>query len=229
MPARPEVIAHRGASHERPENTLAAFTRAADLEADAVELDVHLMRDGHLVVHHDPVAPGPDGARSLDSLTLGELGAFRVRGELIPILDDVIRSVAGRLRIYCELKGRGTARPAVALLAPLGDGAAVHSFDHRMVIEAQEAAPTVPRGVLESSYHRDPTAALRDAQARDLWQYDALIDRALVDAVHHAGGRVIAWTVNDGRRAVALGAMGVDGICTDDVAGIRSALRAATG
>lgn len=229
MPVHPELIAHRGASRERPENTLAAFERAVQLGADAVELDVHLTRDGHLVVHHDPDASGPDGARPLHSLTLAEVGAFRVRGEPIPTLTDVIRAVGGRVRIYCELKGRGTAAPAVRALAPLGDGAAVHSFDHRMVIDARTLAPDVPRGVLESSYRADPTASLRDAGARDLWQHEGLIDANLVSAVHDAGGRVVAWTVNSASRASDLAALGVDGICTDDVADIRSVLLATPG
>jgi len=61
--ASPEIIAHRGASRERPENTLAAFNRAAELGADAVELDVHLTKDGRLVVHHDPTVPGASWQR----------------------------------------------------------------------------------------------------------------------------------------------------------------------
>ncbi|HVZ48340.1 MAG TPA: glycerophosphodiester phosphodiesterase [Gemmatimonadaceae bacterium] len=224
MPDRPEIIAHRGASRERPENTLAAFVRAVEVHADAVELDVHLTRDGHLVVHHDPTAAGPDGRRGLHTLTLAEVAAFRVGGEPIPTLAAVIAAVGGRVRIYCELKGHGTAAAAVRALTPLGDAAAVHSFDHRMVIEARRLAPGVPRGVLESSYRADPTASLREAGARDLWQHETLIDLPLVAAVHAAGARLIAWTVNDAARMRDLAALGVDGICTDDAAAARAAL-----
>ena len=94
----PEIIAHRGASHERPENTLPAFTRAVELGADGVELDVHLTADGALVVHHDAVPRDPPtsalAGRGIGSLTLEELGRFRVGGEAIPTLDAVIRAVA---------------------------------------------------------------------------------------------------------------------------------------
>jgi len=65
---------------------------------------------------------------------------------------------------------------------------------------------------------------MRDVGARDLWQAEALIDAPLVAAVHAAGGRVIAWTANNPARAVDLAAMGVDGLCSDDVAGVRAAL-----
>lgn len=220
-----ELIAHRGASRERAENTLAAFERAVELGANAVELDVHRTSDGHLVVHHDPLLASSAGAVPIASLTLARIGAFRATGEPVPTLGEVITRVGSRVRIYCELKGTGTAGPAVGALGPLGDMAAVHSFDHRMVAEARRLAPAVPRGVLETSYHRDPVIALRDVGGRDLWQHEPLIDADLVRAAHDAGCRVIAWTVNQPVRAAELVAMGVDGICTDDLAGIGAAIR----
>lgn len=219
--ARPEIIAHRGASRERPENTLPAFARAAELGADAVELDVHLSRDGHLVVHHDPVVPGPTGPTAIRSMTLD---ALRALPSPPPTLEEVIATVGGRLRIYCELKGIGTAAASVTALEPLGALAAVHSFDHRMVADAKRLKPAVARGVLETSYHLDPVASLHAVGARDLWQHEALIDEALIAAVHASHGRVIAWTVNAPSRAHELAAWGIDGLCTDDVAGIRAAL-----
>lgn len=158
-------------------------------------------------------------------MTRADVGALRIGGEPVPSLADVIRAIGDRLRIYCELKGTGTAAAAVAMLTPLGDRAAVHSFDHRMVAEARALAPQVARGVLETSYHLQPGDSLWTVSGRDLWQHAGLIDRALVNAVHAAGGRVIAWTVNEPDRAVALAALGVDGICTDDVAGIGAVLR----
>lgn len=227
--SRPEVIAHRGASRERPENTLAAFVRAAEIGANAVELDVHLTADGHLVVHHDPTLPRGLRRRAIGSLTLSEVREFRLKGEPVPTLDEVIQALAGGpVRIYCELKGPGTAPAAVAALGRMGDRAAVHSFDHRMVAEAQALAPAVARGVLETSYHRDPCFPMRDVGARDLWQYESMIDGALVAAVHAIGGRVIAWTVNDPARAAELASLGVDGLCTDDVATVRDAVEQAS-
>lgn len=225
MPPRVELIGHRGASAERPQNTLAAFRRAEELGADAVELDVHLTRDGHLVVLHDRTVPAEPEPLLVDSLTLEELGAFRVDGEPIPTLSEVLAAVSPRLRIYCELKGLRTAGPALELLRSRGDAAAVHSFDHRMIAEARTIAPIVARGVLESAYHTDPTASLREHGARDLWQDAGWIDRDMVDRVHSAGGRVIAWTVNWPRHAQMLADIGVDGICTNYVAEVGLALR----
>jgi glycerophosphoryl diester phosphodiesterase len=224
VPAKVELIGHRGASGERPQNTLSAFRRAEELGADAVELDVHLTKDGQLVVLHDRTVPAQPEQLRVDSLTLSELRSFRVDGEPIPTLDEVLSAVSSRLRIYCELKGLGTAGPALAMLKSRGDRAAVHSFDHRMIEDARRLAPDVARGVLESAYHSDPTGSLREHAARDLWQDEGWIDRDLVDRVHAAGGRVIAWTVNWPRRAKVLADMGVDGICTNYVAEVAKAL-----
>jgi glycerophosphoryl diester phosphodiesterase len=224
----PEIIAHRGASSERPENTVAAFTRAAELGADGIELDVHLSADGVLMVHHDAVphdAPAPQlAARSISSLTASELRAFRVRGEPIPTLKQVLEAVGDRVTVYCELKGPATAAPAVPMLVERRARAAVHSFDHRQVADARRIAPGLARGVLEASYHVVPTDTMASVDARDLWQAAELIDRALLEAVHARGGRVVAWTVDDPAEMARLAALGVDALCTNDVARCRAAL-----
>jgi glycerophosphoryl diester phosphodiesterase len=223
-----EIIAHRGASRERPENTVAAFVRAVELGADGIELDVHLTADDVLVVHHDTrphEAPSERLAnRDIRSLTSGELDAFRVRGERIPTLKQVIDAVAGKLRIYCELKGADTALPALQLLGKLGAAAAVHAFDHRQIAASRAIAPAFSRGVLEASYHVVPTDTMVSVDARDLWMAAEMIDRVMVDAVHGRGGRVIAWTVDSADEMRRLESIGVDGLCTNDVALCRSAL-----
>jgi len=218
----PEIIAHRGASRERPENTLAAFTRAAEVGADAIELDIHLTLDGILVVHHDAIPHDPPradlGERAISTMTFEELAAFRVGGEPIPRLADVFARVGGQLVVNCELKGAGTAAPTLALIATTGARAAVHAFDHRQLALARNLAPVVPRGVLETSYHIDPTASMASVDARDLWQYWEMLDEALVSAVHARGGRVVAWTVDDPAEMARLAALGVDALCTNDPA-----------
>jgi glycerophosphoryl diester phosphodiesterase len=217
-----EIIAHRGASHECPENTLSAFVRAVELGAEGVELDVHLTADLVLVVHHDAVPHDPPNAglagRDIGSMTFEELSRFRVGAESIPTLEAVIRGVNGRAIIYCELKGPQTAAAAVALLKPLGTNAAVHSFDHRQIAAAHQLAPDVARGVLEASYHISPTFSMESVAARDLWMAAELIDRDLVDAVHAHGGRLCAWTVDAPDEMQRLARLGIDGLCTNDVA-----------
>ena len=207
---RPEIIAHRGASREAPENSLAAFQRAADLGADGVELDVYLHPDGVLRVHHDPIPEevlsehaSPDGRRAPAPPTLDEA---------LTLLRD-----AG-LTAYCELKGPHTAIPTLELIRRAGVRAAVHAFDHRKIAEARGRAPEVPRGVLEVSYPIHPLQALSAVEGRDLWRQWPFVDAALVQAAHAAGCRVVAWTVNDPAVMRGFADIGVDAICTDDPA-----------
>lgn len=219
----PEIIAHRGASRERPENTLAAFHRAVELGADAAELDVHRTADGVVVVHHDPAIAG---LGAIQSLSRAQLAAHRVQGEPIPTLDEVFDAVAGRLRIYVELKGADVAPGSLECIArhPTSAGAAVHCFDHRLVAEARRLAPQVPRGVLEVSYPVDTTGAARQVDARDLWRQRDFVDQAFIAAAHAEGRRVVAWTVNDASLMRRLAGWGIDAICTDDVALARETL-----
>ena len=219
MPSRPEIIAHRGTPREHLENTLPAFARALEYGVDGIELDVHVTRDGVPVVHHDAElrAPGTplDGVCIAD-LTAAELRAHELApGVGVPTLDEALALAAGRARVYVEVKARDAADSVAPHLRGLGDAAPVHSFDHRVARRAREIDGSLPVGVLSVSYLVDNVQPMRLAGARDLWQMWAMIDRALVDEVHAAGGRVIAWTVNDPQAAVALARLGVDGLCTD--------------
>ncbi len=225
-----ELIAHRGASRERLENTLPAFQRALDLGADAVELDVHCTVDGAVVVHHDPVLRGTPEDHALLGLPIAALTAAQVRtvrlddGSTAPTLAEVATLLGNRAALYCELKGRGTASAALAILAQYGGPCAVHAFDHRQVADAFAASPGVARGVLEVSRHVDPASTPRSAHARDLWQLVEYIDEALVRDVHAAGMRVIAWTANAPDVIEQLARWRVDALCTDDIALARQVL-----
>lgn len=230
MPARaPEIVAHRGTPREHPENSLPGFARALAIGVDAIELDVHLTADGVPVVHHDPVlgpGVGVGAGRALAALALADLrSAALAPGIGVPTLAEVLDLAAARATIYVEVKAEGAERAVAAAVAPLGPAAPVHSFDHRVARDVRALSPTTPVGVLSTSYLVDTVAAMRAAGARDLWQHWPMIDAALVDAAHAAGGRVVAWTVNDVPIARRLAAMGVDGICTDLPGEIGAALR----
>ena len=206
---RPEIIAHRGASRERPENTLAAFERAIELGAGGIEFDVHLHPDGVLRIHHDPIPPGASAA------------ALRA----LPTLEESLRViVGGGLTAYCELKSAGSAPGTLAAIAASGGNGAVHSFDHRLIAEARRLAPEIARGVLEVSYPIDAMHALEMVGGRDLWRQWPFVDEELVRAAHATGARVIAWTVNDPVVMERFAAIGVDGLCTDDPALARRVL-----
>ena len=214
QPQRVEHIAHRGANRELAENTIPAFLRAVERGADAIELDVHATADGIVVVHHDADLRIPGlGTRAIAEIDWLDLERSATG---IARLADVLDAVPERVTLYVELKGAGVeARTAEVI----GGSArcAVHSFDHSAVSRMRAIARDIPRGVLFDHYPADVEASMRFAGARDVWPEWRLIDRRLVSTVHAAGGRVIAWTVNSRVDAERLVALGVDGLCSDDV------------
>jgi glycerophosphoryl diester phosphodiesterase len=227
---RTHVIAHRGASGYEYENSRAAFRRAVMLDADGVELDVHATRDGDIVVHHDPDLPG---VGPIALLTSSEARQVRIRnGETLPLLQEVL-DLVGDHDVWIEVKSLPCAHDP-ALLAVLDAGPAphryaVHSFDHRIVRRLGEARPSLPRGILLSAYLDDPVGALRAVGATTLWQEWQLVDEDLVDAVHSADCRLIAWTVNEVGDLEHLVRLGVDGLCGNYPDRIRVALAARGG
>jgi glycerophosphoryl diester phosphodiesterase len=202
------------------------------LQADGIELDVHCTIDRVVVVHHDeiPRATPPSGrlaGRRIDALTFDELQGFSVRGlALISTLAEALAVIKGRADVFVELKGAGVEREVIdvirASIAP--ERCAVHSFDHAQVARARALAPEIRGGILFDRPIAGVLSAMRAADALDVWPSREHVTEALVREVHDAGGRVIPWTVNDGAQARALVDVGVDGLCTDFLPVLRSAL-----
>ena len=205
-----EIIAHRGANREAPENTLTAFKRALEAGAQGIELDVHLTSDGGVVVHHDPILR--DGSKS--PIATLSLAAVQRRASA-PSLEEVLQLVDGRCRVYIEIKASRAVDAVVPLVEKRLDWCAVHSFDHRTVLRTRALNGRIQTGILLVSYLVDVVGAMRAAGATDVWQNAEFVDGDLVKQVHDAGGRVVAWTVNDVARARDLAQLGVDAICTD--------------
>src|SRR4051794_23137839 len=110
-------VAHRGASAYEPENTLRAFEKAIELGADMSEIDLHLSKDGELIVMHDySVDQTTNGHGAIKEMTLEEIKRLDAgQGEQVPTLQEVIDLVRGRNGLYIELKAEGTPRATVDL------------------------------------------------------------------------------------------------------------------
>ena len=193
-----------------------AFAAAAPLGADWVELDVHALADGSLVVHHDPTLP--DG-RSFDTLRLQDLP------EWVPTLPDSI-AACGRLGVNVEIKGDGPLhlRPAliadtVALLCSIADPDRflITSFDWEIIAAVRSLAPELPTGFLTMN---DPMVddildRMVDAGHVAINPWNRMVNQPMVDAAHARGLVVNVWTVDDADRILELLTMGVDGIITN--------------
>ena len=222
----PDVIAHRGTSAYALENSLEAFRLAIEMEADGIELDVHATADGEFTVHHDPLIAG----RPILEMAAAETRAHRLANdEPVPSLAEVLRVAGDRITLYIEIKSFDAPNDE-ALLSLLDSGPApahyhVHAFDHRVIRRLWERRPTLPCGVLSTSYPVRPLPQLSDAGATELWQEHGMIDHDLVAQARGAGYRVVAWTVDDPGRMAELAGIGVDAICTNRPDIARSALR----
>jgi len=230
---RPLVIAHRGACRLAPENTLAAFTAAAELGADAIELDAKLTADGQVVVHHDLTLERTTSGRGrLSQWTLAELEALdagahfgaRFTGERIPRLSSVFESLGHRLLINVELTNYEDPRDwlpraVVGLVREWGLERRVllSSFNPLALRAARALAPEIARALLVEAgqsgarrwFYRQisPTHAIHPQ--------DSLLRKSGLDSEHALGRAVHVWTVNDVRRIRELSAWGVDGLITD--------------
>lgn len=214
--SRPLVIAHRGASAQEYENSLAAFRLAGRLGADGVELDIHATCDGALVVHHDDTI----GGVHIPSSTAAAVRAQQLpNGETPPLLGEALRAIDPRLRVYVEIKTLPQTCDAHLLdvldAGPHPAGYAVHAFDHRILARLGAVRPSLPRGVLSASYPIRPLVPLMDAGAVGCWMERTLVDGELAALLHIAGAQLIAWTVDDAVDMVRLAGLGVDGLCTN--------------
>ena len=197
------------------ENTLPSFAAALDAGADGIELDVHATADGVVVVHHDPHLAG---GREIARTPWAELArGAAADGVEVPSLAAVCELVGDRAELCVEIKGAGIEEHVLRVLAACEGRHAIHSFDHAAIARLSRREGSPPLGLLFEHLVPDVGALLRSHGARDAWPHHSLVDAALVRAVHEAGGRVIAWTANAPREIARLTALGVDGICTDDV------------
>lgn len=237
-PPRPQVIGHRGAPAEAPENTLAAFRRALAIGVDGIELDVHLSADGEPVVIHDPLLDrttdghGLVGARSLAELRTLDAGrrfAEAFSGERIPTLMealDLLRPVRAILEIkngpiwYPGIAGR----VAAAVRSSGHRAVTVSSYDHAVLGEVRSAFSSLDTAVLYMARPIHPLRLAQDAGAGILhpnWHY---LTPDVVAAAHQAGLRVETWVVDEPDHLAAVVAMAVDGIMTNRPDRLRAVL-----
>lgn len=231
-----EIVAHRGASGDAPENTLAAVRAARAQGADAVEVDVQRSADGELVLVHDATLARTTDLGSDDpvgSLTYAELrrldaGAWfaaAFAGERIPTLAELVELTDRPPGLLLELKDPhrypGIEARVADTIAGAGRTVAVQSFDHAAMARFRALAPDATVGLLDEDR---PSTSTLDAAARcaQLYTTDvAVMDAALAAAIRARGMSPGVYTVDDPdlmRRTLALG---LDRIITDHPAVLR--------
>ena len=220
------VIAHRGASAEAPENTLAAFRLAIDQGADFIELDVQESADGEVVVVHDSDLMKLGGPpKKIWELTAAELKAVDIggrvdpkyAGEGVPTLAEVLAFAKGRVGVVVELKSYGhndrLEEKVVALVEAAGMEKAClfMSLDHAMVAKMKRLRPDWRVGLLAAKALGNILTIPSDFLAVEAGMANA----RFVRKAHRAGRDVYVWTVNDPAPALMTMSVGVDGLISD--------------
>ncbi len=237
--AAPIIEAHRGDSTNAPENTLAAFRAAIELQVPWIELDIHPSRDGALIVMHDKtVDRTTNGSGAIADLTLEEISRLdagswfdaRFVGEHVPQLRDVFDLVApaGTL-INIEIKaappGLNVTGGVIELLRAYGKAReyVVSSFDLGALLEVQAAAPEITLALIGGG----PDILEKAKQHGFAWvhPHHLSVDADYIAEAHALGKRVNVWTVDDPETLPAWTAIGVDMICTNRPAVMLAALR----
>ena len=251
IPARRmEIIGHRGASHDAPENTLASFKLGWAQQADAVELDILMSKDGRIVVIHDKDTKRVSGVdRPVADQTLAELRSLdagrwkdaKWAGEKLPLLGEVLATIPDGKRLYIEVKcGAEVIPELVRELREAGKKpgqTAIIGFSAPVMAAAKQALPELQVYWIVN-IKPDPKATKPPLTVDELIEtakklkVDGLdlsicdtIDKPFVDRVTKAGLKLVVWTVNDPEVARAMLDAGVQGLTTDRPGWMREQLQ----
>ncbi|MEM8550347.1 MAG: glycerophosphodiester phosphodiesterase family protein, partial [Verrucomicrobiota bacterium] len=219
-----QIIAHRGASGQAPENTLAAFNRAWELGAQGIELDVHITDDGIPVCIHDPEVSKLCGKSYLvEQMTLAELkaldaGAWKdplYAGERVPTLEEALATVPERRSVLIEIKDvpvRSIVPAMTPLLTKLGTFLETRqvtfmSFFPDLLWSLQSAFPELTQLLLVDKLSRLPLTIPKKLPHDTLpahgigFSHKLDIPAEKLDALNGAGAILAVWTENDPARA----------------------------
>ncbi|MCI7771754.1 MAG: glycerophosphoryl diester phosphodiesterase membrane domain-containing protein [Eubacterium sp.] len=223
-----KVMAHRGASTEAPENTMAAFQKAIDDMADYIELDVQLTNNGEVIVMHDSNAYRTTGVdanivnmtyKEVKTLDAGSWFSDEYVGENVPSLKEVLELTQGKIKLNIELKpadnGTALAKNTVRLIEKYNmvNDCVITSFSESALKAVKTYNQEIKVGYILSAAYGD----FYDMKNVDFFSVNAaFLSKRTIDAIHNSGKQVYAWTVNNKEAIKNLTNKGVDGIITDN-------------
>lgn len=227
-----QIIGHRGARGEAPENTLSGFKYLKSLGIRAVELDIHVAQDGQLVVIHDDSVDRTTNATGLiteksstDLALLNACSHFKQTWPYhdgVPTLAAVLSCLSDFEHLQLEVKVKTPsdylqiAEQLPALWQNFGQKAATTSFNVEYLRLMQQQAPQIPRGLLvESDFTGDIFALAQELSCGLIAPYHQLLTTELIEHAHAVGLKVSTWTVNEPSRMIKLRDMGLDSLITD--------------
>ncbi len=237
-----DIIAHRGASYDYPENTMLAFEKAVAEGADGIETDVHLTADNVLVICHDEkIDRTANGSGVIGEMTLAELRAFdfgvkkdpKFAGQEIPTLEQLLTLIRDTgLKLNIEVKNeegryKGIVPALIDMVNAYGvaDQVIYSSFDHTTLVELKAYDPTVKTGALYSHTPYNAFEYMRSIGVDAIHpKHTAVFTQDMCARTLAAGKMVNVWTVDDPEMAKKLAAAGVTSLITNRPAFLREAL-----
>jgi glycerophosphoryl diester phosphodiesterase len=211
------TIGHRGVMGVEPENTLRSFTAAEQAGLDMIELDLHLSKDGALVVMHDTdVDRTTDGTGPIAAKTLAELRALDAgREERVPVFEEVLDAVS--LPLQAEIKDVAAARALAGVITErdLTGRVEVSSFHDEAVAETTRLVPGVRTALIASRYGTDIVERAVEAGAATVCLNIRRLTLETVELAREANLRIIGWVVNTQEQLRLARAFGLDGVTTD--------------
>ncbi|WP_406480634.1 glycerophosphodiester phosphodiesterase [Streptomyces sp. NBC_01615] len=211
------TIGHRGVMGVEPENTLRSFVAAQNAGLDLIELDLHLSKDGALVVMHDAeVDRTTDGSGPIAEKTLAELRALDAgRGERVPVFDEVLDAVKAPLQ--AEIKDLAAARALAEVMhrRDLVGRVEVSSFHDEAIAEVARLVPGVRTALIASRYGIDVVDRAVEAGAATVCLNIRRVTLEIVEQARKADLRIIGWVVNTQDQLRLVRALALDGATTD--------------
>lgn len=200
-----------------PENTLRSFVRAEQSGMDAIELDLHLSKDGALAVMHDAeVDRTTDGSGAIAEMTLAELRQLDAGGgERVPVFEEVLDAV--RSPLQAEIKDAAAARALAEVMRrrDLVPRVEVSSFQDDAIAEISALVPGVRTVLVASHWGADIVDRAKAVGAQGLALNIRRLTLETVERAHAEQLRVIGWVVNTQDHLRLVRALELDGATTD--------------
>lgn len=246
----PRIIAHRGASHDAPENTMAAFDLAWKQGADGIEGDFWLTRDGQIVCMHDADSERTTGVKKvisetewdeLKSMDAGSWKDAKFKGERIPLLAEVIDALPPGKRFFIEIKCGPEIVPALKKLLEEKNADRTRitliSFNEKVISRCRDEIPHFEAHLISSlkeigqvGKEQKFTDQLERCDSQGLqFQYQAKVTPEWLSNLKKRGLKLTAWVVNDEPALGMVSGYDLDSITTDRPAHIRELLAAKAG
>ncbi|MGW3913384.1 glycerophosphodiester phosphodiesterase [Streptomyces sp. NPDC005070] len=211
------TIGHRGVMGVEPENTLRSFTAAQNAGLDLIELDLHLSKDGALVVMHDAeVDRTTDGTGPIADKTLAELRTLDAgRGERVPVFEEVLEAV--RTPLQAEIKDVAAARALAEVMhrKDLVGRVEVSSFHDEAIAEIARLVPGVRTALIASRYGTDVVDRAVEAGSATVCLNIRRLSLEVVEHARKADLKIIGWIVNTQDHLRLVRALELDGATTD--------------